>query len=111
MDICLSFAEMQMVGMEVLGPEERAFRCSGLDVEIVIALACWSLSEESGFSMMIAVVVLKLPPSNVFFFQSRLFIGKTCGIFLLLDMFSGMYTPTSYTCCMIWSLEPVGCSE
>ena len=102
---------MQMVGMEMLGPEGRVFRCSGVDLEIVIALVCWSLSEESGFSMMIAVVALKLPPSNVFFFQSRLFIAKTCGIFLLLDMFCGMYKPTSSTCCMILFREPIGCSE
>ena len=40
LDICLFFAEMRMVGMEVLGPEKRVFRCSGVDVEIVIALAC-----------------------------------------------------------------------
>ena len=40
LDICLFFAEMRMVGMEVLGPEGRVFRCSGVDVDIVIALAC-----------------------------------------------------------------------
>ena len=34
------------------------------------------LEESSGFSMMIAVVVLKLPPSNVFSFQFRLSIAN-----------------------------------
>ena len=98
------FCLMHMVGMEMLGPEGRVFRCSGVDVEIVIALACWSLFEESVFSMIIAVVALKLQLSNVFFFRSRLFIAKTCGIFLLLDMFCGMYTPTSSTAVSTFTL-------
>ena len=33
LDICISFAEMCMVGMEVLGPEGIVFRCSGVDVK------------------------------------------------------------------------------
>ena len=103
MDFCLSLAEMWQTQATDSGITERVFLLSEDEVGKQTLSSLWLGLRTllSGFSMTIAIVALKLPPSNVLFFQSKLSIAKTCTIPWLRLTLCGTNTPSSSICCMM----------
>ena len=77
LDVYLYLAEMKHLGMVVLEMQDTVFLLHDVAIGILTSLSRLASSSDVTFLTMIAVVALKVPPSNVFLFQSRLSIAKT----------------------------------